>query len=57
MGKWYAVQRDPSDEWGNGSFDYEEAIAMLKEILGEYPDALIAVIENDTCIEEIRLEK
>ena len=30
MNKWYAVQRVREDAWDNGSFDYNEAVAMLK---------------------------
>lgn len=55
MELWYAAQKDPTDEWGNGSFDRDEAIRMAKELREEgYGGALVAVIENDTCIEEIR---
>lgn len=55
-GKWYAVMNDTSDDdWGTGSFDLDEAMRMLKELRedGE-EESLIAVIENDVCIEEIR---
>ena len=56
--RWYAVQRDPEDDWGTGSFDREEAKEMLRKIREDYPDALIAVIDNRTgnpvCLEEIR---
>ena len=54
---WYAVQTDPTDEWGYGSYNKDEALDMLRGMVDEYPDALIAVIENDTCIEEIRLDE
>lgn len=61
---WYAVQRDPEDDWGSGSFDLDEAKEMARE-LGE-ETALIAVIDGDyddggnatadpICIEEIYL--
>lgn len=50
---WYAVQKDSTDEWGNGSFDREEAVKMLKK----QGYGLIAVIdeETQTCVEEIAL--
>ena len=51
---WYAVQRDTEDDWGTGSFDRDEAISMAKELREDYPDALVAVIQRDTCIDEIR---
>lgn len=55
MIKWYAVQKDSTDAWDNGSYDYDEAVRMLKE-RGE---GLIAVIddENKVCIEEITIEE
>lgn len=29
---WYAVQRDADDnDWGTGSFDWEEAVTLAKE--------------------------
>lgn len=53
MTKWYAVLADREDtDWGTGSYDLEEA----KEMLKDYPEGLIAVIEegNDPiCVEEI----
>lgn len=51
---WYAVQRDTEDDWGTGSFDRDEAISMAKELREDYPGALVAVIQRDTCIDEIR---
>lgn len=51
--KWYAVQINREDDWGKGSYNLDEAIAMAKKQKEYYPDTLIAVIENDTCIEEI----
>lgn len=57
-GPWYAVQTDPSDDWGTGSYDLEEAKARAREMREDYPDTLIAVIDNSTdqpvCIDEIR---
>lgn len=53
---WYAVQKDREDDWGNGSYDLDEAKEMARELREDYPDALIAVIrENDDpeCIDEI----
>lgn len=51
---WYAVQRESSDAWDNGSCDFEEAKRMLKE----QGSGLIAVIdeEDSFCLEEIRFE-
>ncbi len=48
---WYALQRDCEDDWGTGTFNREEAIRRLKESDGYYQ--LIAVIDNDVCVEEI----
>lgn len=50
---WYAVQKDSEDDWGYGSYDYEEAVEMLNSYEGY---TLIAVIENDVCIREIKKE-
>ena len=47
---WYAVQVNAEDSWDYGSFDKEEALRMLN---GSEDYQLIAVIENDVCIEEI----
>lgn len=50
---WYAVQKDPSDEWGNGSCNFEEACKML---FSDDEYNLIAVIEDSrdpVCIREI----
>lgn len=51
---WYAVQKDSTDEWGNGSFDREEAVKMLKK----QGYGLIAIIdeETQTCVEEIEFK-
>jgi len=53
--KWYAVQRDREDAWDNGSFDYNEAVAMLKA----QGEGLIAVIDDETkvCTEEIEYDE
>ncbi len=54
---WYAVQRDQNDDWGNGSYDLEEAKRMAAVQMADYPETLIAVIDNRStnpvCIEEI----
>ena len=50
---WYAVQEKSEDAWDNGSSNFEEAKAMLKE----QGSGLIAVIENDFCVEEITFEE
>jgi len=56
---WYAVMLDYDDDWGTGSYDWNEAVDMLKQYVGDgYSEALIAVIEegNDPiCLEEYRL--
>ena len=53
--KWYAVQRESSDPWDNGTYNYDEAIKMLRE----QGEGLIAVIDEESnyCIEEIRFEE
>lgn len=47
--KWYAVQENRTDAWDKGSYDYKEAMEMLQE----HGCGLIAVIEDDVCVEEI----
>ena len=55
--KWYAVMRDHSDDdWGTGSFDQVEAEKMVVNNLDAYPEGFLAVIENDSCVEEIEQE-
>lgn len=49
---WYAVQVDREDDWGTGSYDYNEAIQMLKR----QGRGLIAVIDGDVCVNEIEYE-
>ena len=41
--RFYAVQETPDDPWDYGSYDFAEAIRMLRE----QGDGLIAVIEQD----------
>lgn len=57
MKKWYAVQTSREDDWSNGSYNYDEAVQMLKE----QGCGLIAVIEevgtDACCIEEIKYEE
>ena len=55
MKKWYAVQEERTDAWDNDSYDYEEAVQMLKE----QGHGLIAVIDDDAkvCLEEIEYEE
>ena len=55
MARWYAVQKETTDEWDNGSYDYAEAVEMLKK----QGTGLIAVIEENTgvCVEEITYEE
>ena len=52
--RWFALQRDPSDPWYNGTYDYDRAVLMLLE----QRCGRIAVIdeETDTCEGEIRYE-
>ena len=50
--KWYAVQENTGDDWSYGSYDYYDAIEMLKR----QGYGLIAVIEDDLCINEIYFE-
>lgn len=54
MARWYAVQKETTDEWDYGSHDYAEAVEMLKK----QGAGLIAVIEENTgvCVEEIKFE-
>lgn len=56
-GKWFAVQKDPDDDWGWGSIYFDEA----KEMLREQGCGLIAVIVQDAydtfCEEEIYYEE
>ena len=56
-GPWYAVQRDREDDWNTGSYDREEALEMARKLRADYPDALIAVIDNrgdnPVCVDEI----
>lgn len=51
---WYAVMTDNEDnDWGYGSFDLDEAIAMV----AKYPEGYIAVIDDGddpVCVREIR---
>lgn len=55
--KWYAVMTDRSDnDWGTGSFERGEAEKMVVNNLDLYPDGYIAVIQNDTCVDEITTE-
>lgn len=48
---WYAVQMSPDDDWGTGSFDFDEAVEMAQSIGAQ----LIAVIENGECTREVWL--
>lgn len=57
---WYAVLRDTGDtDWGTGSHDREEALAMAREWREDgWEDAFVAVIDESgnepMCVEEIR---
>lgn len=54
MARWYAVQKETTDDWDYGSYDYAEAVEMLKK----QGTGLIATIEENTgvCVEEIKFE-
>lgn len=49
------TDRDDND-WGVGSADRSEAEKMVIRNLDIYPNGYIAVIENDTCVDEIAPE-
>lgn len=53
--RWYAVQESRQDGWSNGSYSYDEAVAMLKS----QGHGLIAVINESSgeCEEEIEYEE
>lgn len=55
---WYAIMMDEDDtDWGTGTFDRDEAIARVKELRDDYPEAYIAVIENGPdpiCVDTIK---
>ena len=55
---WFALMTGPDDQdWGTGTHDKEEAIARLREMRADYPDAYIAVImegRDPVCVDEIR---
>lgn len=53
--QWYAIQKDRTDGWDNGSYNYQDAIKILKN----QGHGLIAVIDENTgcCIEEITFEE
>ena len=54
---WYAVMTDHDDDWGTGSNFKSDAIEMARRYREDYPDTLIAVIDNHStnpvCIAEI----
>ena len=43
---WYAVQRDPDDDWSTGSYDRAEAIRMAKKQIADYLDTRLQAIDN-----------
>lgn len=54
---WYAVQETPDDDWDWGSYDYDEAVKMLKE-QGHGLIAMIDESEGTTdFVEEISYEE
>ena len=53
---WYAVLRGNDDyDHGNGTFDYGEAVRMLRGMLADYTDAHIVVLDtkDDFCLDTI----
>ena len=55
MKRWYAVQETREDALDYGSYDYEEAYEMAKEIANEKGESIIAYIDEDAggyCDEE-----
>lgn len=54
--RWFAAMRDREDsDWGYGSYDLEEAKEMLAGMCTD--DGLIAVIEDDICVEELTYDE
>ena len=53
--RWYAVQETREDDWGYGSYSYDEAVEMLEE----QGHGLIAFINEETnfCEDEILFEE
>ena len=51
---WYALQETRQDAWDNGTYDYNEAVRMLKK----QGRGLIAVIDEEAgiCVNEIDYE-
>ena len=47
MKRWYAVQETREDALDYGSYDYEEAYEMAKEIANEKGEAIIVCIDED----------
>lgn len=51
---WYAVQMDAEDnDWGTGSYDYDEAVAMAKRMGGDAQIAVIAEGNDPICVDII----
>lgn len=54
---WYAAQKDTDDEWGNGSYDLDEAKKIARDYRARgYENALVAVIDEGAdpiCVDEI----
>ena len=54
---WYAVMKNREDDWGTGSYNLDEAIEMARMQRKDYPETVVAVIDNHTsnpvCIKEI----
>lgn len=60
FGTWYCIFDDAEDnDWSHGSYSRDEAFAMLKERLEDFPDASIGVVEmgNDPiCVDILHME-
>ena len=60
MNTWYALMTDRNDtDWGTGTYDRAEAVARLRDMLTDYPDAYICIIDDGTdpvAIGEITVE-
>lgn len=49
---WYAVQETRDDDWGIGSYDWNEAVEMAKKLGDDSIIAEIAEGENPVCVAE-----
>ena len=61
MAKWYAFQQDREDnDWGDGTYSWDEAVAWLEEQHADGNDeAIVATIEEGdepVCVDETKWE-